>query len=56
MVITYALKPQNILLFEKQTELYQKYSEGSIAKERLFLSQESFQYNWLGQLAGKDGA
>jgi len=56
MITTFALELKNILLFEKRTELYQKYSEGSIAKERLFFSQEAFQRNWLSQLTGKGGA
>ena len=56
MIMSFALELKNILLFEKRTELYQQYSEGSIAKERLFFSQETFQRNWLSQLAGKGDA
>jgi len=55
-VSTYILELKTTFVFEKRTKLYQKYSEKSIAKEKVVLNQEPFRRNpeLLG-LTGKGG-
>ncbi|MEK7626403.1 MAG: hypothetical protein AAB423_03590 [Patescibacteria group bacterium] len=56
MITATALETRMNFLFEKQTELYQQYSEGSISKEKFIVVQEALQSSSLCELAGKGGA
>lgn len=54
--IIYAIETIITFLFEKHSELYMKYSEASIAKEKVIIVQEFFWSFWLCQKAERNGA
>ncbi|OGL30405.1 hypothetical protein A3F37_00835 [Candidatus Saccharibacteria bacterium RIFCSPHIGHO2_12_FULL_41_12] len=54
-IIAFTLEALVAFLFEKCNELYMRYCEVNLAKEKVARVQESLQSSWLCQVAGKGG-
>lgn len=55
LIMDAVLESRINFLFEKWNELYKRYSEVNIAKEKFIIDQEALRSSLLSKLAGKGG-